>query len=302
MDEATPRSSSAAGAHKPAAGPKPGAAAKPGVTPKPTVGGAGQQGRQSAEERALARRRRAAEDRRPVRRFDRVERTAHLLNAILIFVLGFTGLALYYEPVTRLIGRRLLVQDIHVYCGIALPIPIVVSALGYWGRGFRLDLARLNRWLPDDGAWLRVGFSERQRRNQVRSQLKIGKFNAGQKLNASFYAGAVVVMLGTGLILRWYHPFPLSWRTGATLVHDWLAVFLFLVVVGHMRFAFGDPEVLRAMWKNGIVSRGWARRKAPAWLEEIDSRPSAKQLELGGADRAREAPIGAGPASRGEVR
>ncbi|MBO0692572.1 MAG: cytochrome b/b6 domain-containing protein [Acidimicrobiaceae bacterium] len=206
-------------------------------------------------------------------RFDRVERTAHWLNASLFLILMLTGLALYFEPLMALVGRRRLVEDIHVYSGIALPFPVLVSALGYWGRGLRLDLSRLNRWIPDDGTWLRASLSERKRRQRIRSQLRLGKFNAGQKLNAAFTAGAIVVMLGTGLILRWYHPWPLSWRTGATLVHDWLSVAIVIVVLGHVRFALADPEALRSMI-TGRVSRAWARHSAPGWLDEL-GRPEA---------------------------
>lgn len=205
---------------------------------------------------------------RPIVRFDRVERTAHWLNASLFLLLMLTGLALYFEPVMALVGRRRLVEDIHVYSGIALPLPVLVSALGYWGRGLRLDLARLNRWIPDDATWLRVSLSERTSRAAVRAQLRLGKFNAGQKLNAAFTAGAIVVMLGTGLVMRWYHPWPLAWRTGATFVHDWLAVAIVVVVIGHLRFALADPEALRSIF-TGRVSRRWARRVAPAWLDEL---------------------------------
>lgn len=201
-------------------------------------------------------------------RFDRVERAAHWLNASLFLLLMLTGLALYFEPVMALVGRRKLVEDIHVYSGIALPFPVLVSALGYWGRGLRLDLARLNRWIPDDVTWLRVSLSERRHRAAVRAQLRLGKFNAGQKLNAAFTAGAIVVMLGTGLVMRWYHPWPLAWRTGATFVHDWLAVAIVVVVIGHVRFALADPEALRSIF-TGRVSRRWARRSAPAWLDDL---------------------------------
>ena len=36
--------------------------------------------------------------------------------------------------------------------------------------------------------------------------------------------GAGVVMLGTGSIMNWFDLFPLDWRTGATFVHDWFAL------------------------------------------------------------------------------
>ena len=73
---------------------------------------------------------------------------------------------------------------------------------------------------------------------------RVAKFNAGQKLNAAFVAGAIPVMLATGSIMRWFKPFPLSWRTGATFVHDWVFLALLVVVIGHIGKALADPTAL----------------------------------------------------------
>jgi formate dehydrogenase subunit gamma len=42
-----------------------------------------------------------------------------------------------------------------------------------------------------------------------------------RKLNASLSAGAILVLLGSGLIMNFPDLTQLSWRTGATFVHDW---------------------------------------------------------------------------------
>jgi formate dehydrogenase subunit gamma len=204
-----------------------------------------------------------------VERFDRVARAVHWVNAALIFVLIFTGATLYLQPLSEAIGRRALVQDIHVYCGLALPVPLLVAVAGRWGRGLRADLRRFNRWNRADAIWLRAVVHERARRRAVHEQLQLGKFNAGQKLNAAWTAGAGLVMLGTGVIMRWYHPWPLSWRTGATFVHDWLALSIGVVVIGHIWMALADPDALRSMF-TGRIRRSWAQRHAAKWLEELD--------------------------------
>jgi formate dehydrogenase gamma subunit len=203
-------------------------------------------------------------------RFDRAERVAHQSTAALMAILAFTGLTLYYEPLMSLIGRRDLVEQIHVWCGIALPLPIVVSAFGYWGRGLRADAGRLDRWSQDDRTWLRVSLADKPRRVHVRARLRLGKFNAGQKLNTAFTVGSIVIMLVTGLIMRFYHPWPLAWRTGATFVHDWLTMAIVVVVLGHIRFAMKDPHALRSIWR-GTISRQWAARHAPVWLAEMEA-------------------------------
>ena len=97
--------------------------------------------------------------------------------------------------------------------------------------------------------------------------MRLGKFNPGQKLNAAFIAGAGIVMLATGSIMHWFEPFPLDWRTGATFVHDWFALGIWIAVLGHIFFALRDGDALESM-VSGRVPAEWARRKAPRWYEE----------------------------------
>lgn len=202
-------------------------------------------------------------------RFDRVERAVHWVNAALILILVFTGAALYLQPLGQAVGRRALVEDVHVYCGVALPLPLLMAAAGPWGRALRADLRRFNRWTRADRLWLRAIFRESGQRRALHSQLDVGKFNAGQKLNAAWTAGAGLVLLGTGVIMRWYHPWPLSWRTGATFVHDWGALAVGIVIIGHVFMALSDPDALRSMF-TGRISRRWAADHARAWLEGSD--------------------------------
>lgn len=194
-------------------------------------------------------------------RFDLTERVVHWLNAAIFLTLIVTGAILYLEPLQSLIGRRALIENIHVYTGVALPVPLAIALCGSWGRRLRADLVRLNRWTKTDRIWLRT-------RGRARG-LELGKFNAGQKLNAAFVAGSGLVMLGTGLIMKWYHPWPLSWRTGATFVHDWLSIAVGIAVIGHIGMALRDPEALRSMVV-GTVSRRWAAVHATRWMKETE--------------------------------
>lgn len=205
----------------------------------------------------------------PLLRFDGVERIVHWCNAVLFAVLAATGAALYFTPLMALIGRRLLIEDIHLYCGLAFPVPVLLALSGRWGRALRHDLSRFNRWSDADRRWLRVMFQPRDHRHWIRSRLPMGKFNAGQKLNAVFVAGAGLVMLMSGCILHWPATFPLSWRSGATFVHNWLALAFAVVIVGHVYMALRDFEALRSMC-TGRISRSWAGRHAPEWVEELE--------------------------------
>jgi len=204
-------------------------------------------------------------------RFDRIERAAHWANAVLFGVLMLTALVLYFPGLSGIVGRRALVLDIHVWTGIALPVPLLISVIGAWGAGMRRDLRRVNRWTRDEIAWLwALGRS---------APRVVDKFNPGQKLNSIFIGGAIIVMLVTGIVLRWFPFFPVSWRMGATFVHDVLALAIFIAVIGHIVLAFAHPEALRSMF-SGWVSQAWAARHAPAWLREATDEAQPDEVPL----------------------
>jgi formate dehydrogenase gamma subunit len=199
---------------------------------------------------------------RPARlaRFDRVERAVHWANATLFAVLVATGAALYVGPLSTLVGRRELLRTIHVYTGLCLPVPLLVGLLGRWRRPLLGDLRRLNRWDADDRRWLLTRGRDRT--------VRLGKFNPGQKLNAAFTGGAILVMLATGSIMHWFAPFPDAWRTGATFVHDWLFLTLVVVITGHVWLSVSDRDALSGMVR-GWVRLEWARRHRPRWADEV---------------------------------
>ena len=155
-------------------------------------------------------------------RFDVTERALHWTNAVLVLVLLGTGACLYFGPLSTLVGRRELLKTVHVWSGLALPVPFLVAYGGPWSRMLRADTRILGRWGAD-------------------------KFNNGQKLNAAFVAGALVLLFVTGLMLRWPDPFRDDWRTGATFVHDWAFVGLALSTAGHVWLALSDRHAMRAM-------------------------------------------------------
>ena len=192
-------------------------------------------------------------------RFDRVERVVHWVTATLMLTLLVTGFSLYVGPLSTLVGRRELVRTIHVYSGLLLPIPVLVAIALRAGRELRADLGRLNRWTSDDRAW----WSRRRR-----AGARLGKFNPGQKVNATFIGAAMVVMLMSGSIMRWFGPFSDSWRQGATFVHDWFAIGLLFAITGHILLAFRDPDALNGM-THGWVKPGWAKAHRPQWYAQV---------------------------------
>lgn len=192
-------------------------------------------------------------------RFDRVERVLHWAVAVLVLVLIATGSVLYLGFLSTLVGRRTLVKDLHVWSGLLLPVPWLLALPGAAGRGLRRDLGRLGRWYRDDTAWVR---------SRGRStSLRLRKFNAGQKLFTLVVGGALPVLLATGLVMRWFEPFPDAWRTGATFVHDWTYLVLAVLVAGHVGKALAERAALRSM-VTGWVPAAWARAHRPRWWVE----------------------------------
>ena len=195
-----------------------------------------------------------------VLRFDRVERAAHWMIALLFILLILTAIPLLFGSFFGLVLPRFRVERVHLWAGIALPLPLIVSALGPWGRRLRLDIRRFNYWGRDEVHWLR---------SLGDATLRAEKFNPGQKLNALFVGASILVMLVTGSMLQWFGSFSVSQREGATFVHDGFALIIVTVIVGHVYMALTHPGSLRSML-TGTVTRQWAARNAPAWLDELD--------------------------------
>jgi formate dehydrogenase subunit gamma len=197
-------------------------------------------------------------DRGELVRFSLAVRLVHAATGALMVVCIATAAILYNGSLAVLFGDRYIVAQIHVWCGFALPVPLIV---GLVSRTYRVDLRRLNRFTSLDWKWLR----SRRRRD---GDIPVGKFNAGQKLNGALSAGAIGVLLASGTVMYFTNVFRLSWRSGATFVHDWFALALGLLVVGHTLYALRDREAMRSM-RTGRVPLYWARREHSQWAEEL---------------------------------
>jgi formate dehydrogenase subunit gamma len=190
-----------------------------------------------------------------LQRFTPAERWVHRSTGLLMGACLVSAFVLYYGPVSLAVGHRHAVELVHVWAGYALPVPLL---LGLLSPAYRTDVGLLNRFSREDWRWLRA-------RNRRDGSFLVGKFNAGQKLNGGLVAGSVIVLVGTGTLMFWTGLVRLSWRTGATFVHDWFALGLGLLVLGHLWFALADPEAREGM-RTGRVTRRWAEREHPAWV------------------------------------
>lgn len=202
----------------------------------------------------------------PVLRFDRAERWAHRGFGLLMGVCLVTAALLYLPVIGPIVGQRDVVRLVHLVAGFALPVPLL---LGYAMSGrFRTDVRRLGRFTEVDWRWLRST-------NRRAAKLPVGKFNAGQKLNGAFTAGALIVMLATGAVMTFASRFPDEVRTGATFTHDWLALAVVVVLAGHMYMAYGDPGAREGM-RSGVVTAAWVAVHHPGWVAVL-SKPRSQE-------------------------
>jgi formate dehydrogenase subunit gamma len=199
---------------------------------------------------------------RTVDRFGRGSRWVHWSTGGCMILCILTAAVLYNGSLAVLVGHRYVVEQVHVFSGFALPVPLVA---GLASRSYRDDARRLNRFTARDWAWLR----SRDRRDGT---IEVGKFNAGQKLNAALSAGSIAVLLLTGTIMYFTRLAPLPWRSGATFVHDWFALAVGLLVLGHLYMAAKDPHAMSGI-RTGRVPLRWARREHAAWAREVAGEP-----------------------------
>jgi hypothetical protein len=71
-----------------------------------------------------------------------------------------------------------------------------------------------------------------------------------------------------------------AWRTGATFVHDWLALALGVVLAGDIGMAMGDPEARRGM-RTGFGHAGVGRAGVPALAALTESRHTDRHVRRG---------------------
>jgi formate dehydrogenase subunit gamma len=194
--------------------------------------------------------------RRTVRRFSRTERTLHWANALGFFTLLASGLVLYLPSLAVAVGRRPLVKDVHLWSGIAWIALLVLVALVGDRRGLVRTARELDAFDRDDARWL-----------TGRRPAPQGRFNAGQKLNASLTAAFTILFLFSGLLL-WLGERDTRFRFESTvLLHDGLMYASLVLLVGHLYLAVLHPATRHALRgiTVGTVDEEWAARHHAKW-------------------------------------
>ena len=207
-----------------------------------------------------------------VLRFTRTERAAHWL-----VVAAFAAILASGTQMPHHWDADQPVADIHVG-GAALLVAGLVLLLWRANRHALVATAiQLATTEPGDRAWL-AGVPERLRTGAAAPP--VGRFNAGQKLNACLSALGLAVLYATGLALlvigRGLPQGPLHTLTTVALVG---------LLSGHVFMAVLNPgtrHALRGM-ALGEVDRAWAEHHHPKWVQSLDreatERPKDQEVD-----------------------
>lgn len=194
-------------------------------------------------------------------RFNTQERVLHWFVTGTFFTLLLSGLGLYSRLFTgyfNLFGGGTKAILVHKIAGILF---FASSILFFWHN--RNRVADFNR---DDLEWFRHagGYLSREE-----IKLKVGKFNAGQKVFGVFIAAATITLGITGIFIWVPESFPRILVQLSLLLHGLMFVGCSMFVVVHVYLGtIGNPGTLEAMlW--GKVTRGWARHHHPKWYKEV---------------------------------
>jgi len=180
----------------------------------------------------------------------------HWVHATAFLVLLGSGLCLYLPSLAVLVGRRPLVKDVHFWSGIGWVAMLGLIALAGDRRGILRTARELDGFDRDDARWL-LG----------RRPAPQGRFNAGQKLNATLTAAYTLLFFVSGMLL-WLGERDTRFRFASTVVlHDGLMYAAVFLLIGHLYLAVIHPTTRHALRgiTVGTVREDWARVHHAKW-------------------------------------
>lgn len=199
-----------------------------------------------------------------IQRYNANERSNHWMVAILFFLAGLSGLALFHPAMfwlTNLFGGGPWTRVLHPFLGVAMFL---------FFMGLVIRFAHHNLVEKRDVQWLRQWRDVVTNREE--NLPEVGRYNAGQKLLFWTLLLCMLVLLVTGFVMwRAYfsHLFGIDLIRLASLLHAFAAFVLICSILVHIYAGLWVKGSMGAMLY-GWVSRGWARKHHAAWLKDVD--------------------------------
>ncbi|MDH1008411.1 formate dehydrogenase subunit gamma [Pseudomonas nicosulfuronedens] len=199
-----------------------------------------------------------------IQRYNANERSNHWMVAILFFLAGLSGLALFHPAMfwlTNLFGGGPWTRILHPFLGVAMFLFFL---------GLVIRFAHHNLVEKRDVQWLKQWRDVVTNREE--NLPEVGRYNAGQKLLFWTLLLCMLVLLVTGIVMwRAYfsHWFGIDIIRIASLLHAFAAFVLICSILVHIYAGIWVKGSMGAMLY-GWVSRGWARKHHAAWLKDVD--------------------------------
>lgn len=200
---------------------------------------------------------------RQILRYTANQRTNHWLVAILFFMAGLSGLALFHPALfwlSHLFGGGPWTRILHPFMGVAMFLLFMGLVVRFW---------RANYFIHNDKLWLKR--IDRVMLNQEEGVPPIGKYNPGQKLLFWTLLACMLVLLVSGVVIwRVYFSqwFGITTIRLAVLAHAAAAFVLVTSIVVHIYAGIWIKGSVDAML-HGWVSRAWARKHHALWYRDI---------------------------------
>ncbi|NWA25010.1 formate dehydrogenase subunit gamma [Pseudomonas gingeri] len=214
---------------------------------------------------------------KPILRYTANQRTNHWLVAILFFMAGLSGLALFHPSLfwlSQLFGGGPWTRILHPFMGLLMFLLFLGLVIRFW---------RANFFIANDRLWLRR--VDRVIRNEEEGVPPIGKYNPGQKLLFWTLLACMLVLLVSGVVI-WRAYFSQYFGIGsirlAVLLHALAAFVLVLSIIVHIYAGIWIKGSVGAML-HGWVSRSWARKHHELWYREVtrSEAPTAEPRKKG---------------------
>jgi len=196
-------------------------------------------------------------------RYTANQRTNHWLVAILFFMAGLSGLALFHPALfwlSNLFGGGPWTRILHPFMGVAMFVLFMGLVIRFW---------RANFFIHNDKLWLKR--IDRVMLNEEEGVPPIGKYNPGQKLLFWTLLACMLVLLLSGVVIwRVYFSqwFGITTLRLAVLAHAAAAFVLVTSIIVHIYAGIWIKGSVDAML-HGWVSRAWARKHHALWYREV---------------------------------
>ncbi|WP_392420964.1 formate dehydrogenase-N subunit gamma [Edwardsiella piscicida] len=200
-----------------------------------------------------------------------IDRACHWTVVICFFLVALSGIALFFPTLqwlTETFGTPQMGRILHPFFGVLIFVTLLVMFFRF---------VRHNLFERQDIPWFK-GIIEVLKGNE-HLVARVGKYNPGQKAMFWSIMSLILVLLITGIIIwRPYFAdrFPIPLVRYSLLLHAVAAIVLIHAILIHIYMAFWVKGSIKGMVE-GKVSRRWARKHHPRWLEEVEEKEKEAQ-------------------------